>query len=292
MKSINFFMTTASLILAFTVACSAQQVEGESPASATVALSTANFDGASEWKVYAPGELTLDNESLHNLRIVYGAEMLTPNGQLKKKVSFEIRDVMAAGRKADWIQWLFTSEKGGVEDYPNLDVLVIDSQTGQLRYRMFPAGPTVENGGTYSFIRISPDALSELTVMADGKTYPEAHELNGVPVFDFASLGFILPFLELHEGQGLRLRNYNFSTVGSVAVYPHALRKIRLPSGREVNIRNVDVLVGGGVQMITYKISKDAPYFYGWEYRQIKDGATLFKMDYRGFVPTGIEGEL
>ncbi len=263
--------------------CGAQQPDVERHA---ISLST--FANAETWRIYTPGDLKLRNEDLHDLRIVYGATLFTPDGPIEMQVSFDVRDVMAGGRKADWIQWSFTGEKEGVQGYPNLDLLVIDSETGQLRYRMFPAVPTVDNGGTYSFITVSPDEVNELTVKPDGQTYPEVHDLDGEPVFDFGSLGFVLPFLDLQNREGIRLRTYNYSTVGSVSVYPHAPKDVQLPSGQTARVRDIDVLVSGGTQLITYRVSKEAPYFYGWDYRRVSDGVSLFRMDYRGFVLTNV----
>ncbi|GJL90933.1 MAG: hypothetical protein DHS20C04_05920 [Hyphococcus sp.] len=284
MNLVAFRATAFAASLMIANSCSAQQPTESDDKVGAEAISITQFEGAETWKVYVPGELELHNENLHDLRVVYGATMFTPNGPLKKKVSFDVRDVMAEGRRADWLQWSFTAEYEGEEGYPNLDLLVIDSETGQLRFRMFPAVSTLESGGTYSFIHVIPSAVKELTVMPDGKTYPEQHDLGGVPIFDFGALGFVLPFLDLVEGEGFRLRTYNYSSVDSVAVYPHALENIRLPNGRTVTIRDVDVLVAGGTQLITYRVSSEAPYFYGWDYKQVKDGAPLFKMDYRGFV--------
>ncbi len=288
MKSVTIFVTVAATGLAFTSVSSAQQPDTESTAIERQAIPLSAFENAAAWRIYAPGDLKLRNEDLHDLRIVYGATLFTQNGPITRQVSFDVRDVMAGGRKADWIQWSFTGEKEGEQRYPNLDLLIIDSETGQLHYRMFPAVPTVENGGTYSFITVSRGEVNELTVKPDGQTYPEVHDLDGEPVFDFASLGFVLPFLDLQDREGIRLRTYNYSSVGSVSVYPYALKDVQLPSGQTARVRDIDVLVSGGTQLITYRVSKEAPYFYGWNYRRVSDGVSLFRMDYRGFVLTNV----
>ena len=253
-------------------------------------LSTTHFENAEKWSVYAAGDLELLNEDLSDIRVAYDGIFATPDGAFNLATYIDVTNVMFNGVPAHWMQWTFTSEEEGVGGVANLDLLIMDKKTGALKFRMLPSGQGSEWGGPYNFIGAGETEITRLLLTKDGEATQEIIQ-TGRPVFDFGGLPFVLPFMDLKVGKGVRLNAYQQSGADGVqyldvkAIGPTKITDTR---GNQHQVIEVQTMAPSRTTLISFYISKQAPYFYGWDYKKVDDGSSLFKMVYRGFRPTEI----
>ena len=273
--------------LAALVSCA---IAGASFAPALAQVAIDHFDGADEWPLYAPGDLAVSNDGLTHIRVgydmVFGATGVT-------RGYIDVDRVLFRGKPAHWVEWKFSAEEEGVsEGWPSFDLLILDKETGQLLARTAPSrNPRGDWGGPYSSIEVRDGELRRLTLSTTGEGKLVSSDLDN-EIFDFGALGFVLPFLDVEIGQGFRLNTY-LKSLGD-SVYPFAIkvvgtRSIKDTSGADHVVLAMDALSPDRGAIITFYVSDAAPYFYGWDYRKVSDGSTLFRMDYRGFVDTTME---
>ncbi|MEP1097500.1 MAG: hypothetical protein ABJG78_20455 [Cyclobacteriaceae bacterium] len=257
-------------------------------------LSIAHFEDDENWPLYVPGDLKFDNERLTDLRVEYQANEMGGPGGPGFRLYMDVMDVVFKGRPADWIQWTF-SEREDEENTgaPNLDLLIMDRETYKLLFRLMPnGGPGPDKwAGPYGNVQAMPGKIRQLKVKNDGSASMDSLAVN-TPVFEFASLGFQFPFMDLEEGKSFRLKGYHFptNTVGNMSVKVIGKTLIRDVKGNTYEAWQVDVLPASRKSMVTYYVSKEAPYFYGWNYRLVENSKVLFKMDYVGWQSTKIKG--
>lgn len=284
---LEFFHTFRNAVLtSWIVVCGVGNV-----ASAQTRLSTENFDNAAEWPVYSAGEIKLNNDKIGNFRVAYDGIFQSPEGPLKLATYIDVSDVMYKGIPAQWMQWSFTSEEEGGDGVPNLDLLIMDKKTGGLRFRMLPAGQGSEEWDhLYNFIGVSSEAMKRTVFLEDGSVKTEEIKIDS-SVFDFGGLPFVLPFMDLKPGQGMRLNAYQQSGVGGIQLLDVKVigpAEVTDTKGARHNVLEVQTAAPSRTSIISFYVSDKAPYFYGWDYRKVEDGTSLFKMIYRGYVPTEI----
>ncbi len=260
-------------------------------AIAQAAISIEHFENASEWPIFMPGEIKLDNAELGNLRVGYDGIFATPQGPLVLGTYIDVMDVMFNGKSADWMQWTFTSEEEGKGGVANLDLLIMDQETGALNYRMLPSAPGSTWGGPYNFIGVGDSEVKRIILSDDSELSTEIIPIEG-NIYDFGGLPFVFPFMNLQNGQGIRLKAYQQSGADGVqlldvkVIGPVTISDV---DGNEHEVTEVQTLPPSRATLVSFYISDKAPYFYGWDYRRIDDGVSLFKMTYRGFVSTEIK---
>ncbi len=258
---------------------------------AQTALSIDHFNDADDWPVYSPGELELDNMNVGDIRIGYHGIFGTPNGTLEAKTFIELVNVMFNGTPANWMQWTFTSETKGEKTTPNLDLLIMDKETGGLRYRMAPSKNGSKWGGPYNFIGVGNSEVKEIVISENEKATTEYTSIEG-PIFDFGGLPFVLPFLELQNGKGVRLNTYQKSEINGtelIDVISMGPKEIIDTRGNSHDVTEIQTIGSSRKTRVSFYVSKSAPYFYGWDYRQVDDGTSLFKMIYKGYKLIDIE---
>ena len=262
-----------------------------SSASAQTPLSLDHFDGAEEWPVYRPGEIDLDNDKLGFIRVAYDAEFAIPGGVLELANYIDLMDVMFNGKPADWMQWTFTSETEGEGMVANMDTLIMDKETGALWFRMLPSGPGSAWGGPYNFIGVSEREVKRIILSDKDMPKTEAIAIDGA-IFDFGGLPFVFPFMDLKKGQGLRLKSYQQSGADGVQFLDVKVigpTKIVDTHGKEHDVMEIQTLPPSRSTRVSFYVSDEVPYFYGYDYRKVEDGVSLFKMTYRGYVSTEID---
>lgn len=258
--------------------------------SAQEKLSIEHFDQADQWPVYSAGELTLSNEALTDIRVAYDGVFATPNGAFNLATYIDVSNVMFNGVPAHWMQWTFTSEEEGVGGTANLDLLIMDRKTGALRFRMLPSGQGSTWGGPYNFIGADDTEVTRLLLNEGGEASQEVIP-TGQPVFDFGGLPFVLPFMDLKAGQGMRLNAYQQSGADGVQYLDVKVLGPTLitdTKGQQHRVTEVQTMAPSRANLISFYVSKQAPYFYGWDYKNVEDGSSLFKMVYRGYRHTDI----
>lgn len=269
-------------------------VLGASSATAQQPVSLDHFDGADSWPLYRPGDLPLDNAALRPQRIAFDGRFPGPQGfgrgpLVHLTLYMDVLDVFFHGEPAVWVQWTSTSPPESSTEAPALDALVVDRATFRLLFRVGRSGPAQAWAGRYEIVHATPDSTIQVSVRDDGSTDRKVLADPG-PRFDFATYPFLFPFLDLHEGLSFRLAGYDFVDEAEEILAVRVVGRTRITDatggGREV--WRVDVLPPHRATLITFWVTRQAPFFYGWEYRLTRDGTTALDMTYRGWLPTSM----
>ena len=258
-----------------------------STACSAQSISLTHFRGSDSWPVFSPGEIPFQNEALDHIRVGYDALF---QGQPPLAGYMNVDRAMFNGRPSLWVEWMFTSENEGSSGWANMDLLVLDRETGALLSRLAPTTPRGDWGGPYHHLEARPDEMRHLIMGTDGSAEVRAVPLEG-PIFDFGALGFVLPFLSLEPGSELQLRAYGKSlgdSVQALAVKGREMVTVLDAQNAEHAALAVDVLPPTRHAVITFFVSDAAPFFLGWDYRDVESGESLFEMRYRGHVLTAI----
>lgn len=249
-----------------------------------------HFDGWEGWPLMAPGDLHPKSDGLVPLRIEFAGLFPGPNGfgvpPLDSLTMFvDVLEQRFHGERALWIQWTSRPPSAGA-GAPALDALLVDRTTFRLLFRI-AASARGQWGGRYEVVQARPDRVVQVTVDEDGKT--GTHVLEGAAdYFDFATYAFLFPFLDLREGLGFRLSGYDYldKAAEALAVRVVGRTTVRDAEGDEHDVWRVDVMPPHRATLITFYVSKAPPYFYGWDYRVTRDGATAIELRLRGWTPT------
>jgi hypothetical protein len=280
MRVLTRTLVVAVLIVPWAVAPSA----GQQP------LSLEHFEGWETWPLMAPGDLHLENDSLAPLRIEFDGLFPGPNGfgvpPLDSLTMYmDVMDVNFHGAPALWVQWTSRPPPHGT-GVPALDALVVDRATFRLLFRV-AASNRGEWAGQYEVIQAMPDRVVQVTVSEDGET--GQHVLEGpATYFDFASYPFLFPLLDLREGLAFRLGGYDYldKSAEVLAVRVVARTSVSDASGGAHDVWRVDVMPPHRATLITFYVSREPPFFYGWDYRLARDGSTALKLTLRAWAPT------
>lgn len=254
-------------------------------------LSLEAFEGSEAWPAYRPGDLRLRNEGLTNIKVAYKAEFALPDGTMELLNYIDIMDVMFGGKPADWMQWTFTSQDTSSEAAANMDTLIMDQETGALRFRILPSAPGSDWGGPYNMIGASDDTVKRVILSDEEPSKTENIEVDG-PVFDFGGLPFVFPFIDVEPGDGFRLHAYQQSGANGVQfldVKVIGKTKITDVHGKQHSALEIQTLAPSRTTLVSFYVTDKAPYFYGYDYKSVESGVSLFKMTYRGFVGTDIK---
>lgn len=254
-------------------------------------LSLVAFEGSEHWPTYRPGDLQLRNEGLTNIKVAYEAEFAVPDGTMRLLNYIDIMDVMFGGKPADWMQWTFTSQETSSEVAANMDTLIMDQETGALRFRILPSAPGSDWGGPYNMIGASDDTVKRVILSDEEPSKTENINVDG-PVFDFGGLPFVFPFIDVEPGDGFRVHAYQQSGVNGVQfldVKVIGKTKITDVHGKKHHALEIQTLAPSRTTLVSFYVTDEAPYFYGYDYKSTESGISLFKMTYRGFVGTDIK---
>lgn len=251
------------------------------------AIDIRHFADSDDWPLYIPGQVQMNNEKLTNLRIAYDApEMGSPGGPTFD-LYMDVMDIQFQGKPADWIQWTFSHKKEAEGKGPaTMDMLIVEQETYKYLYRLHPNDFNT-NANTYGTIEVRPNSVRQMTVKKKGTATLDTLAVK-TPLFEFATLGFLFPFMDLEMGQKFRLKGYHFpsKSLNNMAVYVKGEVEIKDHWQKPHQAWAVEVLSGSKTTLVTYYVTKEAPYFYGWNYRRIEDGVSLFKMSYKGWLST------
>ena len=283
MKTINTF-SAISLVSLASLSCAVAETEG-------TALSLEAFEGAENWDAFRPGDLEVNNEALTNLKVAYKAEFALPDGTMELVNYIDVMDVMFDGKPADWMQWTFTSEDPTSTAAANMDTLIMDQATGALRFRILPSGPGSKWGGPYNMIGASSESLKRIIFSGDEQSQVENIDVDG-SVFDFGGLPFVFPFLDLSSGDAFRLHAYQQSGADGVQFLDVRVigeTKITDVHGKEHAALEIQTLAPSRTTLVKFYVTDKAPFFYGYDYKSVESGVSLFKMTYRGYVRTDIK---
>ncbi len=271
------------LVLACVLAPLAGGVRGQEP------LSLDDFDGWEGWPVTAPGELALHDARLVPIRLEFDGLFPGPNGfgvpPLDSLTMYmDVFEEDFHGEPAVWIQWTSRPPRGGT-GAPALDALLVDRATFRLLFRVGASGRG-EWAGTYEVIQAKPERVQQVTVDEEGET--ARHVLDGAGTyFDFAAYPFLFPLLDLREGLALRLSGYDYLDKAPEVLAARVVGRTRIPdaAGVEHEAWRVDVMPPHRATLITFYVSPEPPFFYGWDYRLTRDGSTALRLRLRGWTP-------
>lgn len=248
-----------------------------------------HFDGWERWPLYAPGDLPITSGKLIPLRITFDGLFPGPRGFGRPPLDsitmlMDVIEETFHGAPALWIQWLSRPSAKPTAS-PALDALLVDRGTFRLLFRL-AASARGEWAGRYEVLQARPKLLVQATVNEDGTA--ERHVLQApADYFDFATYQFLLPFIELREGMAFRLSGYEYleKTPEVLPVRVVGRARVADAAGTMHDVWQVDIMPAHRATLITFYVSPEPPFFYGWDYRLTKDGSTALKLTLRGWTP-------
>lgn len=244
-------------------------------------LDISHFDGWQDWPLYEAGDLAVDTRGLASQRTVF--DFRIPTGDTVRMSIDVFTGMHLRGEPALWIQYLSSGVAGDSAGTSTLDALLVDRGSFRIAFRIQGAPGDRSWTGPYDFVKHRPDRVVALHIPDDGTVETETQELTADP-FDFAAMPYLFPFLDLEEGGGVRLVNVGARGqrgTREVAVLPVGRTTVTDALGRDHEVREVQLLSHTGRVLISFYIADEAPYFCGWHYRRVDNGATLSKFDYR-----------
>lgn len=265
------------------------------PGDAQEPLSLDHFDGSESWPLIRPSTAALRPFQYRELRIAFDGEFPGPGGFGVPPLEplpmlMDLLNVSFRGRPALLVQWISTPPPRREREAPGLDVLVVDHASFRLQYRIaLSARPDVW-GGRYEVVQAHPDRVVQTTVPDTGGATTTV--VPRADLFDFASYQFLFPRLDLRAGLAVRLAGYEYLDKAEEVLAVHVVGRtqVRDAAGRSHQVWQVDVLPPHRAVLITFWVTAEPPYFYGWQYRLTRNGATAMRLTLRDWTPTGIGG--
>lgn len=252
-------------------------------------LALNHFNGWEAWPLYGPGDLRIASASLIPLRIEFDGLFPGPKGfgapPLDSLTMYmDVLEQSFRGAPAVWVQWL-SRPPVSRQASPALDALLVDRATFRLLFRIAASRPGAW-AGRYELIQAQPERVTQVTVGEDGKA--ATHQLDTANYFDFATYQFLFPFLDLREGLAFRLRGYEYLEKEGEELPVKVVGRTHVADarGRRHEVWQVDVMPAHRATLITFYVSREPPFFYGWNYRVTRDGSTAIKLTLRGWTAT------
>lgn len=263
------------------------------PARAQEPLSLEHFDGWESWPLVEPGDLQVDTTGLVPLRIEFDGLFPGPNGfgvppPQPLTMYMDVIESRFHGEPALWIQWLSKprAEEGGS---PALDALLVERGTFRLLFRI-AASARGEWAGNYELIQARPDGVTQVSVGEDGSSAKQV--LDGpANYFDFATYQFLLALIDLRENDRYRLSGYDLLDKDAEVLAARVVGRVMVPDadGREHEVWRVDLMPAHRATLISFYVTGEPPYFYGWDYRVTRDGSTALKLTLKAWTTTSTE---
>lgn len=242
-----------------------------------------HFDGWRSWPLYEAGELEIDAAPLGNLRAEFRFEV--PSGDTMT-MYVDVLEGSLRGQPALWIQHTSSGLEGdSTLGTTVIDGLLVDRESFRIAYRIQATRGARSWAGPYAFVQHRPERVSAVHVADDGTVETETLDGETDP-FDFATMPFLFPFMEggLQAGRALRLMN--IGARGDRAPRPVAIRvmgrtTITDAREREREVWEVQLLSNSERMLVTIWVDETPPWFFGWRYRMVEDGALRTRMMYR-----------
>jgi hypothetical protein len=265
---------------------------GPAALTAQEPLPLGHFDDWETWPLHAPGDLATDDREIVPLRIEFEGQFPGPNGfgspPLDSLTMFmDVLELTFRGSPALWIQWLSSPPRERTSASPALDALLVDRVTFRLLFRL-AASQRGEWAGRYEIVQARPDRVVQVSVDEDGTTIATEIENDAAGLFDFATYQFLFPFLELREGDAFRLSGYEYIEKRAEILPVRVVGRTRVKDafGRDNEVWQVDIMPEHRQTLISFYVTREPPYFYGWDYRLTRDGTMAIQLRLRGWTRT------
>ncbi len=263
--------------LAMTVALAGPAAAQESPEPA---IDIDHFEGFEDWPLYRAGDLELENAALGEQRTRF--DFRIPTGDTIRMV-IDLMEAYHRGQPALWIEWISSGIPGDTSSPGSLDVMLVDRSTFRIAFRIQGTPGPRRWAGSYDLVQHHPDRVVRVSVSDSGTVDTETLERATNP-FDFATMGYLFPFIGLEQGRHFRLQN-----VGSrgspepkvVAIRMMGPTTITDATGRTREVHEVQLLSASRRSLVSFWVDEDAPYFYGWTFTSVRDGSTFSRLMYR-----------
>lgn len=256
-QTLRKLVILAMVTLLFETAAGAQQEITEA-AQRVMSL----FQDAETWPQVAPGDIESRPGQFDAVRSVYTrATDLGTDSPKQARAVWEIEQSAWEGRPVTRISWL----SGGAVA-PRSSVGYVDQGSGALLYR--------ETSTTRKIVMTLVEAgeLIDQSVDRDGNVESEIAALE-VPAFDRWALGHMMAGMKLQEGMKFKLRGL-YPGVKAPVEYPvfvDARTTIQDVHGNSFAVWPV-LHPLGGPNIGTYYVDDRAPYFFGFEARNLLTG--------------------
>lgn len=249
-------------------------------------LSIDAFDGWKSWPLYRPGDLKLDASALEPMRIEFDGLFPGPDGPgsgLEPTTMFiDIFEVYFRDKPALWIQWTSASSPEREEGSPAVDMILLDRASFRLLQRISASGPG-DWVPEYVLLQARPDGVRQVRVHSDGKSAEPGGLDTDTPFFDYATLQFLFPLVDLEPGKRFRLTAYQRQAQKQHTLPIRVVGRTTFEDagGRTHPAWHVQLMSPSETSLVDWYVSREFPYFYGWHVRRTADGSTLTRMTYR-----------
>lgn len=241
-------------------------------------VSLEEFEGWRSWTLHQPGDLELDHERLVPILTMYDFQV--PTGDTMKMGIEILPDVRFQGQPAMWVNWIGA---GGEEGTTNLDAIILNRETFRVLFRIAAAPGDRNWAGTYSLKAHRPGKVVEVTVGDDMAVQRDSLEVD-TNVFDFATMGYLFALLDLEEGQRFRLMNVGGGASlepREVGILVGGMKTVGDPADRSHQVREIRLIANSENAVVTFHVSRTAPFFHGWSYQLVSNGRTFSDLTYR-----------
>jgi hypothetical protein len=256
------------------------------PLAAQQAIPVEEWKDSAEWPLFKPGEFRFDSGRLPDLRLTFDARFPAPDRQLHPTTMvLEVFHAYFRGKPAIWIQWTSVGSSRTPNSTAAPDLILVDQETFATLFRI-AGGPGPRNwAGSFNVVHYGPSQIVNLHTEETGTTETKTSVPKSA-VFEFATFQFLFPFMELKEGRRFRLPTFERIT-HSYEDMPLLVGKqvqIKDPLGREHAVWPVYYLNPDAPVRVTWLVSPEAPYFYGWRYERTTDGKVFLEMTLRDWI--------
>jgi hypothetical protein len=136
-------------------------------------------------------------------------------------------------------------------------------------------GAAQRGAGTYLVVHYGDQGPTTVRTDEDGTT--DVTRVAGGPVAEFATLGFVLHGLDLEAGRQLKVPGYTPALNLLTQMPLRVAGRVRLENAAGVTstVWAVDLLSVNRATVIRFHVTREAPFFHGWEYRRVADGVVV-----------------
>lgn len=240
------------------------------------------FEGHESWPLYEPGDLDLDFGPLTTQRTEFAFRV--PSGDTIPLL-IDVFESAFQGGPAYWVQWTsggLPAEAGGGTG--SIDAILVHGETFRVLWRVAAIPGDRTWAGSYEVSQHHPEEIVRVQIAGDGEVATERVEMENDP-FDFATMGYLFPFIGLEAGKRYRLRNIGVRgdpAPRDVSVRVAGRTTVTGADGERHEVWEVQLLPFSRRNLVTFWVDDEAPYFYGWSFRNVESGRLFSELRYRG----------
>lgn len=246
---------------------------GASGIQAQDTLSLQDFEGWENWPLYEPGDIDIDTGEFGSLITWFDARFGSESSiTIRADI---ISDIYFKGEPAFWIQHTSSGSADNPDRSSTLDASLYNLNTFRVLLRIASQPGQRSWGGTYDITQHHPDKVYRIQVAENGSVIRDSLQVKDNNPFDFVTIPHLLSFMNLEQNQRFRLLNIGSRRSLSprpVAMFVKGKTIYTDADGEEHEVWEVQLLNNAETLLISLFVTKEIPYFWGWQFRRVSNG--------------------